>query len=185
MNRRVLLAARGLRAFGFGYAAVLLGIHMERRGLSPLSIGITLGIGLAAASLLGLASAWAASRKMNEFLAQNYPDRKAIIFSQRFWKLEGEDYTPAPTTSRVDMSKYTVRWRPSEGDEDFVNFDYGFFNEATGKWLHANHCDPVVLGSACDVAGRMIVKESTLEYYSKPLKDFNTQVFCVGISTLK
>lgn len=128
-------------------------------------------------------AAWAASHKMNEFLAQNHPDRKAIIFSQRFWKLEGEDYTPDPKTSRVDMSKYTMRWRP--GDDDFINFDYGFFNEATGKWLHANHCDPVVLGSACDVAGRMIVKESTLEYYSQPLKDFNTQVFCVGISTLK
>src|SRR5207253_2870172 len=62
MDRALLLTARGLRAFGFGYAAVLLGIHLERRGLPPLGIGITLGVGLAAASLLGLASAWAASR---------------------------------------------------------------------------------------------------------------------------
>ena len=61
MDRRLLLATRGLRAFGFGFAAVLLGIHLERRGLSPPAIGITLGLGLAAASVLGLASAWASS----------------------------------------------------------------------------------------------------------------------------
>ena len=62
MDRRLLLAARGLRAFGFGFAAVLVGIHLERRGLSPGLIGLTLGIGLAAASLSGLAAAWAAAR---------------------------------------------------------------------------------------------------------------------------
>ena len=60
------------------------------------------------------------------------------------------------------MSKYHDRYRPSEGESDFVNFDYGFFNEVTGKWLHANHCDPAVLGSACEMRGRMMVKESNL-----------------------
>jgi MFS family permease len=53
----LLLAARGLRSFGFGFSAVLIGVHLERRGLSPLLIGLTLGVGLAAASLTGLASA--------------------------------------------------------------------------------------------------------------------------------
>jgi MFS family permease len=62
MDRRLLLATRGLRAFGFGYAAVLVGIYLEHRGLSPLAIGITLGVGLAAASLLGLVAAWLASK---------------------------------------------------------------------------------------------------------------------------
>jgi MFS family permease len=57
MDRRLLLAARGLRSFGFGFSAVLIGVHLERRGLSPLLIGLTLGVGLAAASLTGLASA--------------------------------------------------------------------------------------------------------------------------------
>jgi MFS family permease len=56
-DRRLLLAARGLRSFGFGFSAVLIGVHLERRGLSPLLIGLTLGVGLAAASLTGLASA--------------------------------------------------------------------------------------------------------------------------------
>jgi MFS family permease len=62
MDRILLLAARGLRAFGFGFAAVLIGVHLERRGLSAALIGLTLGVGLAAASLSGLASASMASR---------------------------------------------------------------------------------------------------------------------------
>lgn len=62
MDRALLLGARGLRAFGFGFAAVLIGVHLERRGLPPALIGLTLGLGLAAASLSGLASASLASR---------------------------------------------------------------------------------------------------------------------------
>ena len=62
MDRRLLLAARGLRAFGFGFSAVLVGIHLERRGLPAGLIGLTLGLGLAAASLSGLVAAWAAAR---------------------------------------------------------------------------------------------------------------------------
>lgn len=62
MDRVLLLAARGLRAFGFGFSAVLVGIHLERRGLSAGLIGLTLGIGLASASLSGLVAAWSAAR---------------------------------------------------------------------------------------------------------------------------
>lgn len=62
MDRLLLLAERGLRAFGFGFAAVLIGIHLEKRGLSAGLIGLTLGVGLAAASVSGLASAGLASR---------------------------------------------------------------------------------------------------------------------------
>ena len=62
MDRALLLGARGLRAFGFGFAAVLIGVHLEWRGLSAVLIGLTLGLGLAAASLSGLATASLASR---------------------------------------------------------------------------------------------------------------------------
>ena len=58
----LLLAARGLRAFAFGFSAVLLGLHLEGAGLTPGQIGVTLGIGLAAASLTGLGSAALAAR---------------------------------------------------------------------------------------------------------------------------
>ena len=62
MDRALLLGARGLRAFGFGFSAVLIGVYLERRGLSAFLIGLTLGLGLAAASLSGLASASLAAR---------------------------------------------------------------------------------------------------------------------------
>ena len=62
MDRALLLGARGLRAFGFGFSAVLIGVYLERRGLSPGIIGLTLGIGLAAASLSGLVTASLAAR---------------------------------------------------------------------------------------------------------------------------
>jgi MFS family permease len=62
MDRALLLGARGLRAFAFGFAAVLLGVHLEKRGLPPGLIGLTVGLGLAAASLSGLASAGLAAR---------------------------------------------------------------------------------------------------------------------------
>jgi MFS family permease len=62
MDRLLLFAVRGLRALGFGFAAVLIGIHLERRGLSPGLIGLTLGVGLAGASLSGLGTASLASR---------------------------------------------------------------------------------------------------------------------------
>ncbi|HKW70283.1 MAG TPA: MFS transporter [Candidatus Dormibacteraeota bacterium] len=56
-DNALLLATRGLRAFGFGFSAVVVGLDLERAGLTPQLIGLTLGIGLAAASLTGLASA--------------------------------------------------------------------------------------------------------------------------------
>lgn len=62
MDRALLLAARGLRAFGFGFSAVLIGLYLERRGLSAGLIGLTLGVALAAASLSGLATARLAAR---------------------------------------------------------------------------------------------------------------------------
>src|ERR1700730_6088319 len=58
----LLLLTRTLRAFGFGFAAVLIGIYLESRGLSSNLIGVTLTVGLAAASLLGLFLAALASR---------------------------------------------------------------------------------------------------------------------------
>jgi MFS family permease len=59
---RVVLATRLLRAFAFGFAAVLIGILLEHRHLRPEQIGIALAIGLVAASLLGLPAAAAARR---------------------------------------------------------------------------------------------------------------------------
>lgn len=53
----MLFAGRVLRAFGFGFAAILLGIHLQSRGLAPGEVGLVLAVGLAAGSLTGLVSA--------------------------------------------------------------------------------------------------------------------------------
>ncbi|HEY8678589.1 MAG TPA: MFS transporter [Candidatus Dormibacteraeota bacterium] len=58
----LILLARVLRAFGFGMAAVAIGLHLERRGLSPTAIGIALTVGLLAGALFGLAAAAASAR---------------------------------------------------------------------------------------------------------------------------
>jgi MFS family permease len=58
----LLLCNRLVRAFGYGTAAVLLSFHLEARGLSAVSIGLVLTLGLATASLSGLISAAATVR---------------------------------------------------------------------------------------------------------------------------
>lgn len=52
-----------------------------------------------------------------------------------------------------------------------INFDYGWYDEESGSWLHANHAEP-----------NMKVYQSTLEYYSRPLRNFDRQVFCVAFA---
>lgn len=90
---------------------------------------------------------------------------KAIIFSKRFWS-GGNDYEPDSETGQVDMSDYDYEAKPG-----FVNFDYGWYEEETDTWWHANHCEP-----------GMKVYQSTLEHYSRPLLDFDQQVFCVAFA---
>src|SRR3984893_4405920 len=57
-----ILAARLLRAFGFGLAAVLIGLHLERRGLSAGAIGLVLTVGLLSAAIAGVIAAALSSR---------------------------------------------------------------------------------------------------------------------------
>lgn len=56
------MAARVLRAFGFGFGSVLLGVHLQYRQLTPTEIGVALAIGLAAGSVSGLVAASASGR---------------------------------------------------------------------------------------------------------------------------
>lgn len=58
----LLLLTRMVRAFGFGFAAVLAGFHLERRGLPAALIGIAFTVGLVSASLTGVFVAGLAAR---------------------------------------------------------------------------------------------------------------------------
>jgi MFS family permease len=112
VDRALLLAARGLRAFGFGFAAVLIGVHLEARGLSPGLIGLTLGIGLAAASLSGLASAAIATR---------WGRRAALAISGALMALSGLDLALATSPTFLVLSGIT-------GMLGAASIDYGPFS---------------------------------------------------------
>jgi hypothetical protein len=129
------------------------------------------------------AEVWAASKTMNSFLEANFPDKKAVIFSKRFWAGDTE-YKADPRTGKVDLSGHHNDPRPSTANYDPVNFDYGLYDEKTGNWWHANHCSFPLTGDV-DCSDfrdpRMLVYESNLQSYSKPLFDFDRQVFCVAV----
>jgi hypothetical protein len=128
------------------------------------------------------AQVWEAAKTMNAFLEAHRPDRKAVIFSKRFWS-GGKEFKPDTTTGRVDLSAHDDEPRPSVGDYDPINFDYGLYDERTGKWWHANHCDWPLSGDpdCAHFPTRMEVYESNLQSYSKDLIDFDRQVFCVAV----
>ena len=94
--------------------------------------------------------------------------QKPRIFSQRFYS-GGKSDVPDPVTGRVDMSGYDYKAKPG-----YVNFDYGWYDEQSDSWWHANHYE------THDPDDPMVVYRSTLDYYSRPLIDFDSQVFCVA-----
>lgn len=98
MDRTLLLGGRGLRAFGFGFSAVVIGVYLERRGLAPGLIGLTLGLGLAAASLSGLASA---------SLAAHFGRRRALSISGLLMALTGLDLALAGQPTLLVMAGLT------------------------------------------------------------------------------
>src|SRR6266550_2970689 len=59
---RLILASRLLRAFGFGMAAVLVGLHLERQGVTASVIGLILSIGLLSAAIAGVIAATVSAR---------------------------------------------------------------------------------------------------------------------------
>ncbi|WP_412749985.1 hypothetical protein [Krasilnikovia sp. M28-CT-15] len=101
----------------------------------------------------------------------------AVIFSKRFYSKQDPSWTdeqaeqafrPDPATDQVDMTEYRYRAKPG-----YVNFDYGWLDDGTGNWWHANHAEP-----------GMKVYQSTLRHYSRPLLDFDRQVFTVTFGRL-
>ncbi len=46
-DARLIIAARGLRSFGYGLIAVLLGVALSRARLSPATIGVLITVSLA------------------------------------------------------------------------------------------------------------------------------------------
>src|SRR5262245_22662899 len=87
MDRALLLAGRGARAFAFGFAAVLVGLHLESRGLDARLVGLTLGVALATSSLSGLGMT---------YLAARFGRRTALALCGLLMAVTGFDLAVAP-----------------------------------------------------------------------------------------
>jgi MFS family permease len=120
---RLLLATRLLRAFGFGFSAVLLGVHLERRGLTPTAIGLALTLALATATMSGLGLA-AASRRLGR--------RRTLALCGCLMALSGLDLaSPAPGWL-LALSGLTGMLGAGADQGPFAAVEQAMLSEATG-----------------------------------------------------
>jgi MFS family permease len=85
---RLLLTTRVLRAFAFGFGAVVIGIHLERRQLPPTEIGVILALALVSASTSGLVLT-ATARRLGR--------RRALALTGLLMAAAGVDMAVAPS----------------------------------------------------------------------------------------
>ncbi len=130
----------------------------------------------------------------------NVGTARYVLFAKLFWSNQSDDweerlkpdekaFLPDPRTGEVDMSgyKYYPQSRystdPATGERrrsSYVNFDYGFWDEASQCFWHANHMqykDPVRRAQ-----DPMIVLQSTKEKFCKGYIDFDRIVFCIALA---
>ena len=104
---------------------------------------------------------------------------RAVLFAKLFWSNQNPDkdkrkvedknaFKPDPKTGKVNMTGYKYR---EKGGGNFVNFDYGFWDEASQSFWHANHSEP-----------GMEVYQSTKEKFAKGYADFDRVIYCVAIA---
>lgn len=109
-------------------------------------------------------------------------EARYVLFAKLFWSSQDSDaarrrtsdataFRPDPATGRGDMSGYGYRARPG-----YVNFDYGFWDEASQSFWHANH------GDYGDPADPMIVLQSTKDKFAAGYFDFDRIVYCVALA---
>ena len=102
-------------------------------------------------------------------------DFKAVLFAKLFWSNQDPDkearkkpddkaYLP-DEDGKVDMDDYEYRAQPG-----YINFDYGFWDEQSQSFWHANHCQP-----------GMKVYQSTKDKFTAGYMDFDRVVFCAAI----
>ncbi len=115
-----------------------------------------------------------------------------VLFAKLFWSNQNPDcrervkpddkaYKPDPTTGEVDMTGYGYHGRvKADLSGGYVNFDYGFWDDASSSFWHANHMehkDPAKRAS-----DPMKVLQSTREKFEKGYFDFDRIVFGVALA---
>ena len=107
-----------------------------------------------------------------------------IMFAKLFWSNQQEgDNSEADEKAfrpdedgKVDMTGYKYKAQPG-----FVNFDYGWWDDSSESFWHANHMqykDPVKRAK-----DPMKVYQSTKEHFIRGYKDFDRIVFGVALAT--
>jgi hypothetical protein len=113
--------------------------------------------------------------RANPQTAAMAPQGEYVLFAKQFWsnqkdgdnsKPDDTAFRPDPKTGRVDMTGYKYKAQPH-----MVNFDYGFWDDASQSFWHANHMQP-----------GMIVYQSTKEHFIRGYIDFDRCVFGVALA---
>ena len=123
-----------------------------------------------------------------------------VLFANLFWSNQSPDYDkrlksddkaflPDPKTGEIDMTSYYYEPR-SRIDKDektgveskncYINFDYGFWDESSQCFWHANHItfkDPVKAA-----ADPMKILQTTRANFVKGYLDFDRVVFCIALA---
>ena len=119
-----------------------------------------------------------------------FSKERYVLFAKLFWSNQSADYDdrfdpdedaflPDPETGEVDMSGYEYRAQSRmKQDEDgndirssYINFDYGFWDEASQCFWHANHSQP-----------GMKVYQSTKDKFAAGYIDFDRIIYCIAFA---
>ncbi len=133
-------------------------------------------------------AAHAAMEAHNSGLKRDDPNRW-VMFGMHFWSNQDPDRANRATpdhaaflpdaSGKVDMTDYKYRSRPG-----FVNFDYGFWDEASNSHWHANHfekgpADPMKVYQSTRAKFSHVFEETPGETRFG-YKDFDREVFGVA-----
>ncbi|MSP63397.1 MAG: DUF4157 domain-containing protein [Myxococcales bacterium] len=125
-------------------------------------------------------------------------EARYVVFAKLFWsnqsevwedRLKPDDkaFQPDEKTGEVDMTGYKykaqsrIKKDPKTGQDQkygYVNFDYGFWDEASQCFWHANHMQYKDAKKAAE--DPMIVLQSTRDKFVKGYFDFDRIVFCIA-----
>jgi hypothetical protein len=117
--------------------------------------------------------------------ASSAPEGEYILFAKMFWsnQAEGDNsaaddaaFRPDPKTGEVDMTGYKYKGQPN-----YVNFDYGWWDDTTTSFWHANHME--YKDPDKRKANPMKVYQSTKEKFIAGYIDFDRVVFGVALAT--
>jgi hypothetical protein len=113
------------------------------------------------------------AQKKAEELEKNLKgsQQRVLIYSIRFWSNDPNKFKP-DENGKIDMSDWSKGGYKSRG-RGYYNFNYGLYDKKNKKWWDANHAQP-----------GMKVKPNTLSHFSRPLKDYNKQVFCIATTII-